>query len=1366
MKRIAVLLVLGLAGAAVAWAQDWGSFTTISSTLGVNANRLCIGEGSRPTDIGCPSYTPTVDATGLLRTGNVSVTGNVSATGTISADRFVGDGSELTGVIAASGDRITSGTTGMVAISETGYISITTGGVTTGYFTPGGVLVANGISVATDRMSATTGYFSGKVGIGTKSPSATLHVSGTISATDAIQVGTSGLECSSAVSGTIRFSHVGDTLQVCTGEGWKSLVSGTIATALADLTDVEVSGSVAGSYLRFDGSNWVTSTTEAIEIPATDRITSGTTAIIANSATSYVSLSSGGTSWGYLGQGASYLPRLTIGAELAAGKVSSSNISSTYVQLSSATTTLSCNAGATGTMRYTSGTMQVCDGTDWSNIGIGVPTGTIAAFARSSCPTGWSEYTPSRGRFLRGIDNGAGNDPDWPRSAGSIQEDTLQNVAGGFNLGNGMRVNGASGPFSLSNSTNNGGPTASNGGYRSVNFDLSDAARTSSETRPKNVAVTFCQYNGYGSEIGSAGVAALASLSDVSVGGATNGQVLTYSGGTWIPSDTAATVLAIDDLSDVETSGASAGSYLRFDGSNWVTSTTEAIEIPDTDRITSGTTAIIVNSATSYVSFSSGGTSWGYLGQGASYLPRMAIGTDLTADTISATNISGTYVQLSSATAVLTCNAGATGTMRYTSGTMQVCDGSDWRNIGIGVPTGIIAAFARSSCPTGWSEYTPSRGRFLRGIDNGAGNDPDGTREPGDTQGDAAPNITGSLASGSARPVFLSVGGAFKSLNGGSGGSFEPGGSGTRYSTANFDASKSSSKYGAADEIRPKNVAVTFCQYNGYGSEIGTAGAAALASLSDVSVGGATDGQVLTYSGGTWIASDTAAIVSALDDLTDVDTSGASIGSYLRFDGSSWVISTTDAVQIPDADRITSGTTAIIANSATSYVSLSSGGTSWGYLGQGASYLPRLTVGADLTAGKVSSTNISGTYVQLSSATTPLVCATGATGTMRYTSGTMQVCDGTDWSNIGIGVPTGTIAAFARSSCPTGWSEYTPSRGRFLRGIDNGAGNDPDGTRLPGSVQADEFRSHRHNMSFEGGDEFSTVTASPAGRRAATSPGPQVQPAGGDETRPKNVAVTFCRYNGYGSQLSTGVATLASLSDVNIGGAIAGQALVFDGASWVPSATTGGSGGASGNDTEVQFNDGGSTLGGDSTFTYDKNAGLLTVGTVSTALVSGTTLYIAGNIRYGGQLTDASDKRLKTDIKPLERRSLDKLLKLRPVSFRMNGEGTSIELGFIAQDVQPVFPDLVATEADEVGTKSLNYIGLIAPIVKAIQELREWVLTIVADLRIEDRKLRAEHQDLREQIETLRVELKAAKENIDALRFRINAARCASAAGH
>lgn len=123
-------------------------------------------------------------------------------------------------------------------------------------------------------------------------------------------------------------------------------------------------------------------------------------------------------------------------------------------------------------------------------------------------------------------------------------------------------------------------------------------------------------------------------------------------------------------------------------------------------------------------------------------------------------------------------------------------------------------------------------------------------------------------------------------------------------------------------------------------------------------------------------------------------------------------------------------------------------------------------------------------------------------------------------------IPTGAIWAFDLTTCPTGWAEYTPARGRFLRGIDNGAGNDPSGTRAPGNAQADAIIEHTHggvhdiSEFYTGGANRPLVGAGTRhqlamdnnnltpSKRVANIAGGYI---GAAETRPKNVAVLFCR---------------------------------------------------------------------------------------------------------------------------------------------------------------------------------------------------------------------------------------------------------------
>ena len=90
-----------------------------------------------------------------------------------------------------------------------------------------------------------------------------------------------------------------------------------------------------------------------------------------------------------------------------------------------------------------------------------------------------------------------------------------------------------------------------------------------------------------------------------------------------------------------------------------------------------------------------------------------------------------------------------------------------------------------------------------------------------------------------------------------------------------------------------------------------------------------------------------------------------------------------------------------------------------------------------------------------------------------------------------------------------------------------------------------------------------------------------------------------------------------------------------------------------------------------------------------------------GNLTIAGTLTQGSDKSLKENIKPLETQ-LDIVNKLNPVSYNRIGQEEN-EIGFIAQEVQELIPDLVFENPD--GLKSLAYANMTSILVKAIQEL-------------------------------------------------------------
>ena len=117
---------------------------------------------------------------------------------------------------------------------------------------------------------------------------------------------------------------------------------------------------------------------------------------------------------------------------------------------------------------------------------------------------------------------------------------------------------------------------------------------------------------------------------------------------------------------------------------------------------------------------------------------------------------------------------------------------------------------------------------------------------------------------------------------------------------------------------------------------------------------------------------------------------------------------------------------------------------------------------------------------------------------------------------------------------------------------------------------------------------------------------------------------------------------------------------------------------------------------------------------VNSASTTVFAVFDGGNAELSGSLSQSSDQRLKTNIQSLDASSsLSLIEQLNPVAFNWAdpNQTQAPQLGFIAQQVQPIFPNLVSTTSPTSltpdGTLSLNYIGLISPIVSAIQEIEK-----------------------------------------------------------
>jgi hypothetical protein len=99
------------------------------------------------------------------------------------------------------------------------------------------------------------------------------------------------------------------------------------------------------------------------------------------------------------------------------------------------------------------------------------------------------------------------------------------------------------------------------------------------------------------------------------------------------------------------------------------------------------------------------------------------------------------------------------------------------------------------------------------------------------------------------------------------------------------------------------------------------------------------------------------------------------------------------------------------------------------------------------------------------------------------------------------------------------------------------------------------------------------------------------------------------------------------------------------------------------------------------------------------------TLEVTGDVIAFGS---PSDKRLKENIKPIES-ALDKVKKLQGVTFDWKEKDNKIldikeDIGFIAQDVKEVLPELVRENQD--GMLSMRHQGIAPILVEAIKELK------------------------------------------------------------
>jgi hypothetical protein len=154
---------------------------------------------------------------------------------------------------------------------------------------------------------------------------------------------------------------------------------------------------------------------------------------------------------------------------------------------------------------------------------------------------------------------------------------------------------------------------------------------------------------------------------------------------------------------------------------------------------------------------------------------------------------------------------------------------------------------------------------------------------------------------------------------------------------------------------------------------------------------------------------------------------------------------------------------------------------------------------------------------------------------------------------------------------------------------------------------------------------------------------------------------------------------------------------------------------------------------------------------------------------YAYQLWQASDRKLKTEINPLQN-SMEQLMKLKPSTYKYKTAeyhqmtfSDSKQMGLIADEVKQVFPELVKEQVQpaeygkdgkelihpEVRFDGINYIGLIPVLIASIQEQQK----IISDLKTENEALKKNEESRKTENETLKARIDKIEQIINSQRL-------------
>ena len=139
-------------------------------------------------------------------------------------------------------------------------------------------------------------------------------------------------------------------------------------------------------------------------------------------------------------------------------------------------------------------------------------------------------------------------------------------------------------------------------------------------------------------------------------------------------------------------------------------------------------------------------------------------------------------------------------------------------------------------------------------------------------------------------------------------------------------------------------------------------------------------------------------------------------------------------------------------------------------------------------------------------------------------------------------------------------------------------------------------------------------------------------------------------------------------------------------------------------------------------------------------------------------LQSVSDRRLKKEVQNLKH-SLEKINKLHAVSFKWKdpAKGQGLHLGFIAQEVKPLIPEVVTR--DRKNFLNINYPALVPVLTQALQELHQWVKTQFANIKEALSSLTKQITGIKEVLSTFKKQFTDIKTKLNAFKKQFTGIR-------